>query len=514
MATINRQSNSTESRRTRLSSTPEPGQGPSSNLTSPAVSIASDKENRTTRASTRGKRKSADLEMATPAPENAAQAKRRKTSDRRQSQSQTAKNGGPDDQTRKYYDPEQDPDQRRRTKRKLRDLASALNDNKSEYLQADSRGLIETLTQADKLYENVRQTSDATIDSRLLVTAADLSYKKIQRLTLGDSSVGVDVDDFVTKCISFMQQGAEGGTRGQAPTSTQTQRRRRQQADDDGEADNGDWMNWKYLGRQASLLHNSRPCLSGFLLGPLSVQKKVRQPTQRRAKEAQTQPSQQLRPIELRQEEVDQQESASLSTICTEIRILLHRHLEQAEKIVTELLEAREYIDDEPTEAEVHKLMYEHGLAADGGVPLFKFCVNPQSFGQTVENMFYVSFLVKEGRVGLNFDGYGLPTLHPATEKSVPQRQETQKNQTVLPMSFEVWEELIESFGIEKSVIPHRKDQNYDDGTIDLPTRGVDNGADEDDEDDESGAEGGEDSGLAGGIQRGREVSEDSDMYE
>ena len=233
--------------------------------------------------------------------------------------------------------------------------------------------------------------------------------------------------------------------------------------------------------------------------------RRVRQPTQRRAKEAQTQPSQQLRPIELQQEEVDQQESASLSTICTEIRILLHRHLEQAETTVTDLLEAR---DDDPTESEVHKLMYEHGLAADGGVPLFKFCVNPESFGQTVENMFYVSFLVKEGRVGLNFDGYGLPTLIPATEKSVSERQETQRNQTVLPMSFEVWEELIVSFGIKKSIIPHRKDQNYDDGTIDLSTRGRDGvlGRDE--------VEGGEDSGIGDGEQRRRDISEDSDMYE
>ena len=443
--------------------------------------------------------------MGSPAPKNAETAKRRKTTDGRQSQSQSARKGGLDDQARKYYDPEQNPDQRRRTKRKLRDLASALNDNRSEYLQSDNRGLIETLTQADKLYENVRQTADATIDSRLLVTAADLSYKKIQTLTLGDSSVGVDVDDFVIRCISFMQKGIDGANRDEAPTSTQTQRRRRQQAEDDEEADNGDWMNWDYLGRRACFLHNSRPCLSGFLLGPLSVQKKVRQPTQRRAKEAQTQPSQQLRPIELQQEEVDQQESASLSTICTEIRILLHRHLEQAETTVTDLLEAR---DDDPTESEVHKLMYEHGLAADGGVPLFKFCVNPQSFGQTVENMFYVSFLVKEGRVGLNFDGYGLPTLIPATEKSVQERQETQRNQTVLPMSFEVWGELIESFGIKNSIIPHRKDQNYDDGTIDLSIRGRDGvlGRDE--------VEGGEDSGVGVGEQRRRDISEDSDMYE
>ena len=46
-----------------------------------------------------------------------------------------------------------------------------------------------------------------------------------------------------------------------------------------------------------------------------------------------------------------------------------------------------------------------------GGVSLFDFVVNPRSFGQTVENLFYVSFLIKEGSFGIMNDSENLPTI-------------------------------------------------------------------------------------------------------
>ena len=398
--------------------------------------------------------------MSAPTPEPSSQ-KRRRVEDRYRSQNtQSLRQKIADSELdKKYYDPEQDPEQRRITKKGIRNLYSKLNDSKAEYLQADSRGLVETINQADHLYKNVKQTSDATIDSRLLVATADLSYRKIKNLTLGDSSVGLDVDDFVGRCIAFMKRGdAAGGAETQ-----NTQRRRRQGEEDEEET--GDTMNWDYLGRNACFLYNSRPCLSGFLLGPLSVQKKVRQQTQRRAREAKDAPSQLLRPIELSEEDLEKQESASLSVVCTEIAKLLHRV--QGEREHNLEVAYNEFEDDEDVpEPIMKKLIRDHGLADNGGIPLFEFCVNPQSFGQTVENMFYVSFLIKEGSAGLEFDNDGLPTLRHMGRKTVAERQETQRNQAVFTLSFDVWEDIVKTFGIKKSIIPHRTDEAFEDGVL------------------------------------------------
>ena len=290
-------------------------------------------------------------------------------------------------------------------------------------------------------------------------------------MALGDSSTGVDVDEFVSKCVTFMRQAAgppvgpnaaNGRDRlgSAAPIGTQSRRRRGRPGFEDEDEDD-DQLDWAHLGRKACFLYNSRPCLSGFLLGPLSVQKRVRQPTQRRAREARANPANAVRPQELREEDMEKQETASLTVVCSEIRKLLGRIQEKGEKAVNVAYSMNEEMTDE----EAQDLMRDHGLADDGQVPLFDFCVNPKSFGQTVENMFYVSFLIKEGTVGLGFDSRGLPTLGGAEKKTLEQRQEAPKNQAVFTLDFDMWEDIIESHGIQKSLIPHRRDEEYDDGT-------------------------------------------------
>lgn len=286
----------------------------------------------------------------------------------------------------------------------MRVLTIATIESRAEYLQSGNNGIYQTVVKANRLFHNVKQTSDATIDSRLLVNAADLSHKKTTHLALGDSTAGIDVDEFVSKCISYMRRGPEVSA---ALPSTQNRRHRRSQRENDSdEEDEGDAMNWDWLGRRACLTHNARPAVTGFLLGPLSVQKRMRQVVQRGRRD-QFDQSQAVAPRTLVQEDLDQQENANLTVMCSEINDLLAKTRADAEKEAGEKLMAME----DPTPEQIQEVMDEHGIADDGGIPLFPFCINPDSFGQSVENLFYISFLVRDGTVGLYTDSRGLPTL-------------------------------------------------------------------------------------------------------
>ena len=204
-----------------------------------------------------------------------------------------------------------------------------------------------------------------------------------------------------------MRRGPNNATASANGTQGRRARPGRSQRDPDAsDEDDGDAMNWDTLGRSACFPNNSRPAVSGWLLGPLSVQKRTRQLTQRRAAER-IDPTQAVAPREMAQQDLGQQDSTNLTQICSEInKLLANNQLERQRAAEHEL--GRE---TNLTTEKAQEIMDKHSVADDGGIPLFRFCINPESFGQSVENLFYVSFLVRDGTVGVSTDSRDLPTL-------------------------------------------------------------------------------------------------------
>ncbi|SLM34802.1 Nse4/EID protein, Nse3/MAGE-binding domain [Lasallia pustulata] len=365
----------------------------------------------------------------------------------------------------RYYDPDQSIEERRVIRKGLRDLTKELNDSHAEYMQPNSTGLADTITRANEIYENVKQTSDAVLDSRLLVTTSDLTAKKTAQLALGDESQGVDVEDFISKCISFMRRG-ESDAEATIPGAGNPQRRRRRRHDDsdgeisaaEGSGDEGDALNWQWLGRKACFPNNVRPAVPGFLLGPLSVQKRARKQTQRRERLQKRDPKDAVRPEVLQAEHLDKRENSNLTTLCKNIRdLLVKSQTEGEEKTVADANAAEER--GELTEALSQALMDKYGMADDGGVQFFRFVVNPKSFGQTVENLFYTSFLIRDGSVAIDKDSHMLPTLHATTPRTAAELKEhgIHKHQAVFHLDFPTWRDLVDTFDIKDCIIPHRQ---------------------------------------------------------
>ncbi|KAL7898359.1 Nse4 C-terminal domain-containing protein [Trichoderma sp. SZMC 28014] len=390
------------------------------------------------------------------------------SSTKRKRNSQRATDNGADDDdddgdddgdSDDVYDPDQPLQERRKVQQGFRDLLRNITENSEEYLQGDSHGLHETILRANELSKQVRQTTEATIDSRLLVSTTDLSYRKTLRLTQGSLSQGIDGDDFISKCVAYMRNG--GGIANDQSlelSSTQRQRRRtvhdRAHEDDGGDVgDEGDMMNWAHLGHFACLPYVRRPALPGFLLGPLSVEKKARKAAKRSAPFRPNSLTE-TRPEILNVDDLAKKEN-DLTVICGKILQQLQNIQVDAQETVADL------ITDNMKEDEKTRLMHEYGLRSTGGIDLMRFVVNPKSFGQTIENLFYVSFLIRDGRVEIDFDEDGLPALAPVDREGDDAgaiRQSTSKHQAILSMDMETWQDIIDTLGLKEPMIQHRQD--------------------------------------------------------
>lgn len=411
---------------------------------SPATSISSDKENRSSRV-TMDKGKGRALNSMGPPRLPSPGHKRKRTgttgagdvlTDRNQRRKtiEVDEEEEDDDDDVAYYDPDQSMEERRELRAGFRTLSRNLQDNRAEYLTANSTGIRDTLLKSNALAKQVRQTADATIDSRLFVNVSDLAKKKTLRMTAGDNAQGIEVDDFVSKIRLYMRAAA-GQSEDYVPNRGTQGRQRRgghtQNEDSDDDVHDGDPLNWEYLGRHACLPNNARPSLPGFLLGPLSLQKRARKAIVRRVA-LKASNLEETRPEVLRAGDIEKSENANLTYLCGMIQ---RRLKEMSTKLVNKVEDA---VTDDMTEEEQLALMDQYGVSENKNIAFFKFAINPFSFPQTIENMFYISFLIRDGKVGVEIDEndmvfLGLSSLPLPFPSPFPTKNQKQPHSPSLP---------------------------------------------------------------------------------
>lgn len=263
----------------------------------------------------------------------------------------------------------------------------------------------------------------------------------------------MDLDQFVSKCIYFMKSGGYRHGEDDAPAIGVAE---------DEEDDTGDGLNWALFGRRACFPSNKRPPTASFLLGPLSVQKKVRT-TQRRATQRRAPVGPATRPQEVKEGDITQSENSNLTHLVKGIMSKLAKHIETAADAASEELEA--IPEDERTDEDYSAAFARHRVAQtpddEAAVHLFDFAINPTDFGQTVENLFYISFLVREGNARIVKDDDGLPLLTPAAPRGVSEQRDqgAQKHQAVFSIDYPTWKMFIDAYSIRDPLIPHREQE-------------------------------------------------------
>ncbi|KAG0232762.1 nuclear protein [Actinomortierella wolfii] len=355
---------------------------------------------------------------------------------------ETATNGQPTQPSQMNGDfNEADWNRRRLEQRKIRTeyrkLISDTEAHRKEFLDPLNTGLLDNVDQANRLFKNATGTMEATLDSKLLVLSADLGVEKSRHLRIGQA--GFDESEYLTRLVNCMGgHEIEGGSRS-GPS------RRRHDAtvdangdyaveddnDDDMEASNGG-LDWSRVGRIAAKWTQRVPTMD-FMLGPMSVEHKSRQigPRTRIVRD----PKQMRKPQELQEADIARQENETTKNV----------------RQIASILEQ-----------------------AEGRVNLFRLVVNPESFGQTVENIFYLSFLVRDGRAsiseadadnpdseleeGVDYEGRNIQPMVEACEEPTAQDYENGllKKQLVMEIDMAMWKELIEVYDIREPMIPTR----------------------------------------------------------
>ncbi|XP_058400152.1 non-structural maintenance of chromosomes element 4 homolog A isoform X2 [Diceros bicornis minor] len=135
-------------------------------------------------------------------------------------------------------------------------------------------------------------------------------------------------------------------------------------------------------------------------------------------------------------------------------------------RYVETLLKRMEESHQEATEKEVERILglLQTYFREDPDTPMsfFDFVVDPHSFPRTVENIFHVSFIIRDGFARIRLDQDRLPIIEPVNinEENEGIDQNTQiRNQGIIALSYRDWEEIVKTFEISEPVIPSGQSQ-------------------------------------------------------
>ncbi|KAF3919717.1 hypothetical protein ABW20_dc0106875 [Dactylellina cionopaga] len=297
-----------------------------------------------------------------------------------------------------FYDPNQSMVERRRVKASYNELQQDLIDNREQFLRPGNTDLIHYIEKTTDLFTDVKQTGDAMVDGKIQVEIGRIAAEKAKRVGNSNTNTGLDIDEFIAKCVQFMAKSRPGDT--------------------------SDGHDWSHIGREAATPAMRRACPSDFMYGPMKIQKRQRLVKERK-RVVRRRPEEFIKPIDLDEKQIAKNENSTTKNV-----VHINECLEQ-------------YLTKNDMEA----------------VSYFKFIINPHSYSQTIENMFYLAFLVRDGRVAIteSEDGeipYLVPTEPPSPEDAIAEG--VVRQQIVMPMEKRIWRELIDAFQIKDTIVPTR----------------------------------------------------------
>ncbi|XP_066095836.1 non-structural maintenance of chromosomes element 4 homolog A isoform X1 [Saccopteryx bilineata] len=292
----------------------------------------------------------------------------------------------------------------RQIRHQYRALINSVQQNREDILNAGDK-LTEVLEEANTLFNEVSRAREAVLDAHFLVLASDLGKEKAKQLRSDLSSF--DMLRYVETLLTHM---------GVNPLEAEELIR----DEDSSDFEFIVYDSWKISGKTAENTFNKTHTFH-FLLGSIQGECPVPKPRTERPKKTRTINEEGEMPAQLKRMEESHQEATE----------------KEVERILGLL---QTYFRDDP----------------DTPISFFDFVVDPHSFPRTVENIFHVSFIVRDGFARIKLDQDRMPIIEPVNlneERDGIDPNSQIRNQGIIALSYRDWEEIVKTFEISEPVI-------------------------------------------------------------
>ncbi|GAB0191959.1 non-structural maintenance of chromosomes element 4 A [Grus japonensis] len=306
---------------------------------------------------------------------------------------------------------------RRMIRNQYRELIYNVQQNREDMLSSKSNRLTEALEEANKLFSGVSCAREAVLDAQFLVLASNLGKEKANELH--SEMTAFDSLAFAEDLLTFM-----GINRIEVEDN-----------DSDSEGISGGYLPsnaWQKLGEETEKYFRRAPSFH-YMLGSFKSDPPV--PRQR---------------IERQKKATGGEEKRAMPA---QLKKMEESHQEATEKEVERILGLLQtHFKNDP----------------DTPISFFDLVIDPNSFARTVENIFHVSFIIRDGFARLKLDDDKLPIIEPSkdNEGREDDRGAGARNQVVLSLSHQEWKEIVETYEITEPMISPPCQRNEDEMEI------------------------------------------------
>lgn len=290
--------------------------------------------------------------------------------------------------------------ERRLVRQDYRALTRDITERKGKHTRADGGDeLLKDVVRADALYQNVSKPREQAVDGEVICKLTDHGLELAKNMQSGGAACTP------AALVARLKAQHVPGWNPQAQGANQAEA-----------------FQWDTFAVRIARFFRSPPAFT-CMLGPLSIQAKERKAVVRQAKQKAPQ-HQTVQP-----DQVSTADNGDAKQQATD------RNMKKMQSVLKNV----------------------------GHTLLARLINNPRSFAQTVENLFTLSFLVRDGRAQLNQSLQGLEvefTTPPSEEEFRSGAAES--GQFVMAFTMQNWEEMQNYVGAPASLIPHRE---YDEAT-------------------------------------------------